>query len=329
MPSASSASELSSLALILAFAAGSAVGSFLNVCIHRLPREESVVRPASRCPECSSPIAWRDNLPLLSYLWLRGRCRVCAARIPLRYLLVEALGGVLAVIMLLRFGAGAQAATGYVLACGLTVATFTDLEHGIIPDEVSLGGIAAGFAASWLPGGIGPAESAIGAALGGGILAAVAWGYARLAAKEGMGLGDVKLLAMVGAFLGWRGVVFTLVVASASGALVGVALLLLAGEGIEGRRGVKIGIGTGAAFLLASLSLEVAVAGATPGWDTAAAAAALALPVGMLAGMWGAVHKAARSLPIPFGPFLALGAIIHLLAGQTITSWYLGNPPLP
>ncbi|RLA81199.1 MAG: prepilin peptidase, partial [Deltaproteobacteria bacterium] len=138
------------LYLLFSFAFGSVVGSFLNVCIHRLPRGESIIRPGSHCPHCRSPIAFYDNAPILSYLILRGRCRSCGGRISPRYPLVEAMGGAGAVAAAIKFGFSPQALIYFALLCSLIVVSFIDLDHMIIPDEISLGGLAVGLALSFL-----------------------------------------------------------------------------------------------------------------------------------------------------------------------------------
>src|SRR5262249_47275060 len=215
---------------------GACIGSFLNVCIHRLPAEESIVRPRSRCPGCRTPISWYDNIPVLSWLLLRARCRTCGAPIAVRYPLVEATTGALAVAALLGFGLGTQALVAFAFTAALLLVTFIDLDHFFIPDEVSLPGIALGVVVSVLPGGIGLVDALAGAALGGGILWLVAWGYERLTGVEGMGLGDVKLLAMIGAFLGWQAVPAVLVIASITGAVAGTLLVLARGGSRASRR---------------------------------------------------------------------------------------------
>src|SRR5205809_544605 len=213
------------LVLSIAFALGACVGSCLNVCIHRLPQDESVLRPASRCPRCATPIAWRDNIPLLSWLLLGARCRACRTPIPARYPLVEAATGALAVLALVGFGPSAAAAVAFLFTAALLLVTFVDFDHRFIPDEVSLPGIAVGVGAAFLPRGVGPLDALAGAVLGGGVLWAVAWSYEHLTGVEGMGFGDVKLLAMIGAFLGWQAIPAVLVVASLTGSLAGLALI--------------------------------------------------------------------------------------------------------
>ena len=268
--------------LAAAFGLGACIGSFLNVCIHRLPADESVVRPGSRCPRCATPIAWRDNIPLLSWAWLGARCRACRTSIPARYPLVEAATGGLAVVALACFGLTANAAVAFLFTAALLLITFIDLDHRFIPDEVSLPGIAVGVAASFLPGGIAPLDSLGGVLLGGGVLWAVAWGYERLTGVEGMGYGDVKLLAMMGAFLGWQAIPAVLVVASITGSLAG-ALLIFARGGTARARRIAQRLG----------------AGALPAW----------------------MQRAARRTEIPFGPFLALGAMLALYVPAITMPW--------
>lgn len=201
---------------------GAVVGSFLNVVIHRLPREESLAFPASHCPHCQARIRPYDNVPILGYLWLRGRCRDCGAHISLRYPLVEALTAVLAGGLWLRFGPTPSTLAYFVLAAGLVAVTFIDIDHMIIPDSLSLGGVAVGFLSSFATP-LGWKASLLGAAAGGGSLLAVYLGYYAVTKREGLGLGDVKLLAAIGAFLGWRAVLFTIFTASIVGAVVGGA----------------------------------------------------------------------------------------------------------
>src|SRR5207253_1738332 len=143
----------------LVFTAGACIGSFLNVCIHRLPAEESIVRPGSRCPRCATPIAWYDNLPLVSWAWLGARCRACRAHIPARYPLVEAATGGLALVALARFGATPAAAVAFAFSAALLLITFIDLDHRFIPDEVSLPGVVVGLASAFLPGRVGPVDA--------------------------------------------------------------------------------------------------------------------------------------------------------------------------
>ena len=245
----------------MGFIFGLVIGSFLNVCIHRLPSSQSIVHPRSRCPQCGHLIRVYDNIPVLSYLILRGRCRDCGARISLRYPVVELLSGAFAAMAVARFGLGWQALLMYALIAAFLVITFIDLDHRIIPDVITLPGIPIGLAASFGPGMISPLESLVGILAGGGSLFLVAWGYQLVTQREGMGGGDIKLLAMIGAFIGWKGVLFTIFIASLTGTLAGMALIFR-------RRGDM-------------------------------------------------------KLAVPFGPFLAVGAIAYLFMGPELISWYL------
>lgn len=213
------------------FLFGMAVGSFLNVCIYRLPRPLSLIRPRSMCPSCQAKIAFYDNIPVLSYLWLRGRCRHCGAAISLRYPMVEVVSGLFAVAILIHYGLSWEALFLYALVAALLVVTFVDIDHQIIPDVITYPGIAVGFLASFLVGHITYKESLFGIILGGGILLLVASGYNLLTKREGMGGGDIKLLAMIGAFLGWKGIIFTIFVGSAIGAAVGTVSALRTEKG--------------------------------------------------------------------------------------------------
>lgn len=218
----------------LAFLGGACIGSFLNVCIHRIPREESIVHPRSRCPGCGMLIAWYDNIPLLSFLRLRGRCRGCGAKISLRYPFVEMLTAVLFLAIWNRFGFEPRTLIFMGLTAALIVATFVDLDFMIIPDRISLGGMPAGLLFSALVPSLHGQESAvpalieslIGLAAGSGSLYLVGY-FGKLAfKKDAMGLGDVKLLGAIGAFLGWPGVLFTVLISSLIGATAGVAMIL-------------------------------------------------------------------------------------------------------
>ena len=220
------------------FIFGAVVGSFLNVCVARLPKEESIVSPPSHCPLCKTPIAFYDNIPLISYLHLRGRCRSCREKISPRYFVVEFLMAVLAVLLFSRFGLGLAFFVNFVLVAALIVITFIDLDVRIVPDVISLPGIAVGLVVSivnsqWLmvqslllPT---PLSSALGILLGGGVLLLVAWSYQFFTGIEGMGGGDIKLLAMIGAFLGWPSIPVALFFASLIGSIVGLAFMLKKG----------------------------------------------------------------------------------------------------
>lgn len=249
-----------------AFLFGLVFGSFLNVCIYRLPRDRSVIVPRSHCPDCDQSLRWYDNVPLLSYLWLAGRCRFCKKRISFRYPLVEVLSGLLSVLLFHKFGMGAAYPFYFLLlAAPLLVVTFIDLEHRIIPDVISISGIGAGIL-SQLFFGQGPIlhsllESVLGILVGGGALFLVSWIYEKLRHQEGIGGGDIKLVAMLGAFFGWKGIFPILLFASILGSLTGIAMMPIC------RKGLK--------------------------------------------------------LAIPFGPFLAAGALVYLFYGQELIQWYL------
>lgn len=246
---------------ILAFIFGACIGSFLNVCIYRIPAGASIVHPGSSCPRCKTMIPFYDNIPIFSYLMLRGKCRTCHLPIALRYPLVELLTGVFASACSLRFGASLQALVVFIFIATLIVVAFIDLDHRIIPDSISLPGIPIFFLASLAVPTVTWQASVIGILAGGGSLYAVAWGYQLLTGREGMGGGDIKLLAMIGAMIGWRGILFTLFAASAIGTLVGILTMIRSGKDMK--------------------------------------------------------------LAIPFGPFLALGAVIYLFFGNAIIVWYI------
>jgi leader peptidase (prepilin peptidase)/N-methyltransferase len=203
---------------------GATIGSFLNVCIHRLPLRESLVWPGSRCPHCAAPVRWYDNVPLLSYLWLWGRCRDCRAPISARYPLVEGLNAVGYGLIAWRFGFTVLAMVYAVLFSALLVVSVIDLDHMIVPDRVTLPGMLVGLVTGTL---LLPVwwDSPAGLLLGGGLLYFMAWISPYLFGKEGMGGGDIKLLAMIGAFLGWKPVLLTVLIGGIVGALVGVTLM--------------------------------------------------------------------------------------------------------
>jgi leader peptidase (prepilin peptidase)/N-methyltransferase len=240
---------------------GLAIGSFLNVCIHRLPRQESVVTPRSRCPRCGALIRWYDNLPVLSYALLGGRCRACGASISVRYVVVELVTAAVFVLHAVAIGPDPIIAPRLCLAALLIALFAIDLEHQLLPDALTLTGMALGVASSlvWPPG---LQASLIGVVVGAGVLLAIRWLWRLMAGVDAMGLGDVKMLGMIGAFLGWQLVWVVLLLASLAGALVGIALAL-AGRGTMKTR-------------------------------------------------------------LPFGTFLAGGAIVASLWGSRILEWYFG-----
>ena len=237
---------------------GLVIGSFLNVCIHRLPLGESIVWPASRCPHCRAEIGPGDNIPVLSYLLLRGRCRACAAPISLQYPIIELATGVIFGGAFLLIAPPLLYAR-LVFACAMIVLFVIDLEHRILPDRITLPGIVLGFLLSFfLPPGW--RDSAIGLVLGGGSLWLMGEIYFRVRGEEGMGFGDVKMLAMIGAFLGWKLMLLTLVLSSFIGSVVGVGMI--------------------------------------------------------------ALKRGDMKCALPFGTFLAVGALIAAAAGDRIVNWY-------
>jgi leader peptidase (prepilin peptidase)/N-methyltransferase len=237
------------------------IGSFLNVCIYRIQKGESIVWPPSHCPKCTKALKPWDNIPVISYLILKGRCRYCTEPISVRYPVVELLSALLAVSLLYRFGMSVTFLIYYLWACVLLIITFIDLDIQIIPDRLSLGGIVVGLlVVYWLP--VTYKDALIGLILGGGLLLAIIYCYYFLTKKEGMGGGDVKLLAMIGVFTGWQGVLFTVFASSLMGTMVGIP--------------------------------------------------------------WGLLKKGTLKAAIPFGPFLALGALIYVFWGQYLIDWYFG-----
>lgn len=246
---------------LIIFVFGSIIGSFLNVCIYRIPAGQSIIFPSSRCSHCKTPIHWYQNIPILSYLFLKGRCASCGVSISVRYPLVEALTGLLFLLVFMRFGMLWATPVYWLLMAALIVITFIDFDYQIIPDVISLPGVPIGFVLTFFVAGVSWSDSLLGILVGGGSLACVAGIYYLLTRNEGMGMGDIKLLAMLGAFMGWKAILPTIFLGSLIGSLVGVPLML--------------------------------------------------------------IKRASGKLAIPFGPFLSLGAIIYLLWGSDLISWYL------
>ncbi|RPI74836.1 MAG: prepilin peptidase [Desulfobacteraceae bacterium] len=214
---------------IFAFLFGLTIGSFLNVCIYRLPRDLSLVYPPSNCPQCGQRISFYDNIPVVSYLWLRGRCRTCRNPIPLHYPVVELLSGLLGTAVFILYGFSFQTIAFFVFCAVLLLISFIDLQHKIIPDILSVPGALLGLVlavfkiipqVTWL-------DSLIGMAGGAGFFLLVAFLFKWLRKIDGMGMGDVKLLAMIGAWMGWRPLLFVVLIASLSGTLIGGGTLLL------------------------------------------------------------------------------------------------------
>ena len=226
--------------LLFVIAVGLVLGSFLNVCIHRLPLGESVVTPRSRCPRCSALIRWYDNVPVLSFLLLRARCRHCGAPISWRYPLVETLAALTLGLSYWHFGPSGSFAISAAFTLAMIVLFFTDWDHQLLPDAVTLTGFALGVAVAWFNPFLGPERGTsrlwtalAGAAVGAGALWAVGAIYGRLRGVEAMGMGDVKMMAMVGAFAGPVGVLVTIFAASTSGAIAGLLLIPLRGGSLQ------------------------------------------------------------------------------------------------
>jgi leader peptidase (prepilin peptidase)/N-methyltransferase len=246
--------------ILLTFVLGLAVGSFLNVCICRLPFRKSVVAPPSHCPACGQGLSWYDNVPVLSYLALGGRCRSCRAHISLQYPIVEIATGATFALHYLQIGWEPLLVPRLLFACAMIVLFVIDLQHQILPNVITIPGIVAGLAFSvFMPPGW--FSSIAGALIGGGALFAIAEAYYRVRREEGLGMGDVKMLAMIGAFLGWQLTLVTLVLSSFLGSVVGIGI-------IAARRG----------------TLKYA---------------------------------------LPFGTFLAIGALTAGLTGDALLDWYL------
>ena len=234
---------------IFAFLFGAIVGSFLNVCIFRIPLGTSLISPSSHCPHCKNSLKAYDNIPILSYLLLGGRCRNCGAPISARYPLVETIMALFSTFLMLKFGLSPSFFIYFILISSLVVVSFIDLDHRIIPDKISLPGIILGFLASFVKpvegqndflvlfvfktvrGALNMAalDSLLGICIGGGLLYAVAVLFYWATKKEGMGGGDIKLLAMIGAFLGWSSTVFIILISSLLGSIVGVAIMVAKG----------------------------------------------------------------------------------------------------
>lgn len=254
---------------LIVFLFGAVIGSFLNVCIYRIPRDLSIVWPSSRCPSCGSPIRPWDNIPVLSYLLLGGKCRSCRAGISIRYPVVEALNGAFYLLLMWRFGPYWHTLVYALFCSAMIVITFIDLDFQIIPDRITLPGIPLGLLAGSMllpdpflravP--LGWKASLIGAASGFLFYYFIAVAGEKLLKKEAMGGGDIKMMAMVGGFLGWKGIILTTFLGSLFGSVIGLLMILFRGR--------------------------------------------------------------ERGSQIPFGPFLAAGALFSLFYGQEILFWYL------
>jgi len=252
--------NMDSVMVVYSALLGLILGSFVNVCIYRIPLKKSIVFPPSSCPNCNEKIRFYDNIPLISYILLLGKCRHCQNPLAWHYPFVEAVTGLLSLALFIKYGLSYQYFLYLLFTTSLVAISFIDLQHQIIPDVISLPGIVAGLATSFLPGNISWLDSLIGIIAGGGSLYLVAFVYERITGKEGMGGGDIKLLAMIGAWLGWMSLHFIILISSLAGVIVGVPCLLMAGKGLRVR--------------------------------------------------------------IPFGPFLALGALLFFFFGHAIMIWY-------
>ncbi|MDD5618466.1 MAG: prepilin peptidase [Candidatus Omnitrophica bacterium] len=216
------------------FLAGLAVGSFLNVCIYRMPREESIVKPRSHCPHCRKTVEWYDNIPLLSYVLLKGKCRFCKTKISLQYFVVELLTGLIFILFYNTFGPTVKSLIYVIFTCGLIIATFVDFNFRIIPDEINIGGIILGLILSFIYPQLhntsshffGLYSSFLGIIIGGAVLWVTGLLGDFIFKKETMGGGDVKLLAMIGAFLGWKIALLTFFISPIFGAIVGIIIKL-------------------------------------------------------------------------------------------------------
>jgi leader peptidase (prepilin peptidase)/N-methyltransferase len=264
----------------IVFAFGAVVGSFLNVCIHRMPLDQSIVFPPSHCPHCNEGIRWADNIPLVSYLALGRKCRNCGAKISPRYFIVELLTALLFLLMWLKLTQwddppvhGIYFLKGpiyWMVIAGLIVATFIDFEHYIIPNEITVGGIIVGLLLSAVYPPLMDANSiqvsvvrsVLGVLVGGVTLLVVATVGEMIFKKEAMGMGDVKFLAAIGAFLGWEATLFTIFISSLLGGVIGLILVIASKKGWQSR--------------------------------------------------------------IPYGPYIALGALLWMFCGHEIMKWYVG-----
>ncbi|PKN13457.1 MAG: prepilin peptidase [Deltaproteobacteria bacterium HGW-Deltaproteobacteria-4] len=232
---------------LLVFSLGACIGSFLNVCIYRIPAGLSIVHPPSRCPQCGTQIRWWQNIPIVSWLFLRGKCATCKVKISTRYLLVEILTGLLFLKIFMMFAIHPATLVFWAFAAALVILTFIDLDHQIIPDVISLPGVILGFSTvaltplTW-------SDSILGILLGGGSLWLIAIIYEFLTKNEGMGGGDIKLLAMIGAFLGWKAILPVIFISSCLGTLVGVPLMLR--QGASGKLAIPFGPFLSAAALI-------------------------------------------------------------------------------
>jgi leader peptidase (prepilin peptidase) / N-methyltransferase len=239
------------LALIAFTAFGAIIGSFLNVCIHRLPLGASVVWPSSACPHCSRELSWYENIPVVSWLALRAKCRTCKGPISIRYPLIELLTAALFAAAWWYYGPSLLLVSRLIFLCALIVLFAIDLEHHLLPNVITLPGIVVGLAFSFFtePGWL---ASLIGILAGGGVLYLMAYVYFKVRHEEGLGMGDPKMLGMIGAFLGWRLTLLTLMMASLTGTVVGLALI------VAGRGTMKYALPFGCFLAVGALAAGIA-----------------------------------------------------------------------
>jgi len=285
------------LGALFAFAIGACVGSFVNVVAYRLPREISIVTPRSYCPQCNRPIAAWANIPILAYIGLRGRCLMCGGPIPFRYFLTELTLGVAAAYLFLTFPLAGTIAR-FMLCATLYAVALIDYDWRVIPNAITFAGIPIGMIAAWLAmPEVGLKSSLIGAVGGAGFLFLTGEVYLLVRHTEGVGMGDVFLLGMVGAFLGWPGVLFTTFAGSLLGAIGGIGLALVGGVSVPPEEHVPAAIAE--------------VTGTRRG----------DLPPPGTAG----VEPSLMRTEVPFGPFLALAAAIYALFQPQLAHWYLSQ----
>ena len=215
---------------IIIFVFGAVIGSFLNVCIYRIPRSKSIVKPNSFCPACEKPIRFYDNIPIASYIILGGKCRNCGAKISKRYPFVELITAVIFLIIYRRYGLSYESLAQMIFVSLLITISFIDYDFQIIPDVLSIGGLILGLLIAFMRPGFRFMDAFYGVLIGGGVLFIIAYGYQLVARREGMGGGDIKLLAMIGSFTGFKGVLFSLIGGSIIGSLVGIPLMLIKKE---------------------------------------------------------------------------------------------------
>ncbi|MBW1751348.1 MAG: prepilin peptidase [Deltaproteobacteria bacterium] len=223
---------MDTIAYFFSFLFGAVVGSFLNVVILRLPDEEqSIVFPGSHCPKCGTELHWYENIPILSFIALAGKCRSCTTRISAQYPLVELCMAFLTLGLYNHFGISFELFFYFLFLAALLVIIFIDIQHQIIPDVISLPGIIIGFSGSFFTSQVSWQQSALGILIGGGLLYGIAFGYYLLTKRDGMGGGDIKLLAMIGAFLGWQSLLYVVFVSSLTGSIVGISAMIKQGKG--------------------------------------------------------------------------------------------------